>query len=78
MIIADIGPYLGRSTPRPSMVVVNKKDGMYEYWQEMNDRITSYNVCYTKLLRGGCLLPCGPGLRLFLGANLQFAPIVHQ
>lgn len=37
MIIADIGPYLGRSTPRPSMVVVNKKDGMYEYWQEMND-----------------------------------------
>ena len=37
MIIADIGPYLGRSTPRPSMVVVNKKDGLYEYWQEMND-----------------------------------------
>ncbi|UCD11078.1 MAG: hypothetical protein JSU88_10505 [Nitrospinaceae bacterium] len=36
MIIADIGPYLGRSTPRPSMVVINKKEGMYEYWQEMN------------------------------------------
>lgn len=37
LIIADIGPYLGRSTPRPSMVVVKKKDGLYEYWQEMND-----------------------------------------
>lgn len=37
VIIADIGPYLGRSTPRPSMMVVNKKNGMYDYWQEMND-----------------------------------------
>lgn len=36
LIIADIGPYLGRSVPRPSLVVVNKKDGLYEYWQEMN------------------------------------------
>ncbi|MCH8157927.1 MAG: hypothetical protein IID18_09315 [Nitrospinae bacterium] len=35
MIVADIGPYLGRTTPRPSMVVVNKKGGMYEYWLEM-------------------------------------------
>ncbi|MCH8311811.1 MAG: hypothetical protein IID17_02360 [Nitrospinae bacterium] len=37
VIIADIGPYLGRSTPRPSMMVVNKKNGMYDYWQEMNN-----------------------------------------
>ena len=37
LIIADIGPYLGRSTPRPSMMVGNKKNGMYDYWQEMND-----------------------------------------
>ena len=37
MIIADIGPYLGRSTPRPSMRVVNKKNGMFGYWKEMND-----------------------------------------
>lgn len=37
VIIADVGPYLGRGTPRPSMVVINKKDGLYEYWQEMND-----------------------------------------
>ncbi|MEK9627688.1 MAG: hypothetical protein VW455_01555, partial [Nitrospinota bacterium] len=37
VIIADIGPYLGRSTPRPSMQVVNKKNGMFDYWREMND-----------------------------------------
>jgi hypothetical protein len=36
-IVADIGPYLGRTTPRPSMVVVNKKDGIYDYWQKMGD-----------------------------------------
>lgn len=36
-IIADIGPYLGRSHPRPSMMVTNKKHGLYEYWQEMNE-----------------------------------------
>ena len=35
-IIADIGPYLGRSLPRPSMKVVKKKNGMYDYWREMN------------------------------------------
>jgi len=37
VIIADIGPYLGRSTPRPSMMVVNRKNGMFGYWKEMND-----------------------------------------
>ena len=36
-IVADIGPYLGRSTPRPSMVVVNKKNGIYDYWKSMGD-----------------------------------------
>jgi len=36
-IVADIGPYLGRTTPRPSMVVVNKKDGIYDYWKSMGD-----------------------------------------
>ena len=37
LIIADIGPYLGRSTPRPSMQVVNKKNGMFHYWKDMNN-----------------------------------------
>jgi hypothetical protein len=36
-IIADIGPYLGRSTPRPSMMVSKKKNGMFDYWHEMNN-----------------------------------------
>lgn len=37
LIVADIGPYLGRSTPRPSMQVANKKNGMFGYWREMNE-----------------------------------------
>ena len=37
LIVADIGPYLGRSTPRPSMLVINKKKGMFDYWKEMNE-----------------------------------------
>ncbi len=37
VIVADIGPYLGRSTPRPSMLVIRKKKGMFDYWKEMND-----------------------------------------
>lgn len=37
VIVADIGPYLGRSTPRPSMLVVSKKQGMFDYWKEMNE-----------------------------------------
>lgn len=37
VIVADIGPYLGLSTPRPSMLVINKKKGMFDYWKEMNE-----------------------------------------
>ncbi len=37
LILADIGPYLGRNLPRPSMAVTKKKNGMFDYWQEMND-----------------------------------------
>ena len=36
-IVADIGPYLGRSTPRPSMIVANKENGIYDYWRKMGD-----------------------------------------
>ena len=36
-IVADIGPYLGRTTPRPSMIVTNKQDGIYDYWKNMGD-----------------------------------------
>ena len=37
LILADIGPYLGRNLPRPSMAVIKKKNGMFGYWQEMNE-----------------------------------------
>ncbi len=37
LIIADIGPYLGRNTARPSMLVTKKKHGIYDYWLEMSD-----------------------------------------
>jgi hypothetical protein len=46
MVIADIGPYLGRNTPRPSMVVVNKKDGLYDYWTEMNNAMWATSRVY--------------------------------
>ena len=35
-MIADIGPYLGRNHPRPSMILVKKKNGLYDYYVELN------------------------------------------
>ncbi|MEE8127169.1 MAG: hypothetical protein V3T45_01345, partial [Nitrospinaceae bacterium] len=35
-MIADIGPYLGRNHPRPSMMLVKKKNGLYDYYVELN------------------------------------------
>ena len=35
-MVADIGPYLGRNHPRPSMMLVKKKDGLYDYYLELN------------------------------------------
>ncbi len=45
IILADIGPYLGRNLPRPSMAVTNKKNGMFGYWQEMNDLMWKEGKC---------------------------------
>jgi hypothetical protein len=45
LIVADIGPYLGRNQPRPSMAVVKKKNGMFDYWQEMNDLMWKEGKC---------------------------------
>lgn len=39
VIIADLGPYLGRNLPRPSMMVVNKMNGMYDHWRQMNNAL---------------------------------------
>jgi hypothetical protein len=35
-MIADIGPYLGRNHPRPSMMLIKKKNGLYDYYMELN------------------------------------------
>ncbi len=37
LIIADIGPYLGRNHQRPSMMVANKKHGLYDHYRELNE-----------------------------------------
>lgn len=37
IIVADIGPYLGRNFQRPSMVLINKKHGLYDHYRELND-----------------------------------------
>ena len=49
MILADIGAYLGRSHQRPSMMVTRKKNGIYEYWQDLNDAMWAES----KLLASG-------------------------
>lgn len=36
IIIADIGPYLGRNHQRPSMMLLNKKKGLYGHYRELN------------------------------------------
>jgi len=36
IIIADIGPYLGRNHSRPSLLLVKKKHGLYEHYQDLN------------------------------------------
>jgi hypothetical protein len=35
-MIADIGPYLGRNHQRPSMMLIKKKNGLYDYYSELN------------------------------------------
>lgn len=35
-MIADIGPYLGRNHARPSMMLIKKKNGLYDYYMELN------------------------------------------
>ncbi len=37
IIVADIGPYLGRNHQRPSMLLVNRKHGLYDHYKELNE-----------------------------------------
>lgn len=36
ILIIDLGPYLGRNHQRPSMMLVNKKKGLYEHYRALN------------------------------------------
>ncbi|MCF8720136.1 hypothetical protein [Nitrospina gracilis] len=37
LIVADIGPYLGRNFQRPSIVLINKKHGLYDHYRDLNN-----------------------------------------
>jgi len=39
LIVADIGPYLGNNRPRPSMTMINKKGGLFDYYRDLNDAL---------------------------------------
>ncbi len=39
IIIADIGPYLGMNSPRPSMTMINKKGGLFDYYRDLNNSL---------------------------------------
>ena len=37
LIIADIGPYLGRNHQRPSLLLGNRKHGLYDHYRDLNE-----------------------------------------
>jgi len=44
IIITDLGPYLGRNHQRPSMMLVNKKKGLYEHYRVLNETMWEESV----------------------------------
>lgn len=62
-IIVDMGPYLGRNVPRPTLLVVHKKNGMYDYWKEMNNALWEESG---PPQRNGMSLPASKTKTLFL------------
>jgi hypothetical protein len=44
IIIADLGPYLGRNDQRPSMLLVNKKKGLYEHYRALNQALWQESI----------------------------------
>ena len=44
IIIADLGPYLGRNDQRPSMLLVNKKKGLYEHYRALNQALWNESI----------------------------------
>jgi hypothetical protein len=44
IIITDLGPYLGRNDQRPSMLLVNKKKGLYEHYRALNQALWEESI----------------------------------
>jgi hypothetical protein len=44
IIITDLGPYLGRNHQRPSMMLVNKKKGLYHHYRVLNQTLWEESV----------------------------------
>ena len=44
IMIIDLGPYLGRNHQRPSMMLVNKKRGLYEHYRALNQTLWEESV----------------------------------
>ncbi|MEC7640893.1 MAG: hypothetical protein VYC17_01945 [Nitrospinota bacterium] len=78
-IVADMGPYLGRQLARPSMVVVNKRNGIYEYWQQLNSTMWegSKNIRQDNMAKEGSktlVLVSGPETLCHNGATDAWVP----
>ena len=56
IIITDLGPYLGRNHQRPSMLLINKKKGLYEHYRALNETLWEESVP----LKSGTALVSGP------------------
>lgn len=39
LIIADIGPYLGRNNQRPSLMMTPKKHGLFDHYRDLNEAL---------------------------------------
>lgn len=50
-IIADIGPYLGRNHPRPSLMLIKKKGGLYEYYRDLDRALWEESVPYRPVVQ---------------------------
>ena len=44
IIITDLGPYLGRNHQRPSMMLINKKKGLYQHYRALNQTMWEESV----------------------------------
>ena len=83
LIVADIGPYLGRSHQRPSMVLIQKKGGLYDHYLELGQALwkESHPVSKTLQARAGektrtLVFSSGPKTQVLDTASGQWRPAV--